>query len=286
MALTLGAAATGTVAWTIYRDVVIDPAFVAPPAAPAPRSAPLGPGPTVRGIRISADRVEVGQDIVLTADVEPSPLATSSLNFRWTSDFGTFVGDGPSVKWHVPAGAVATPADVFIKLDLVERYPDFEAAWPPATKERHVEGAAPAFRLNDSIAELTKMAHAFLVDYFGHSAVSPEACLVDYTDDCTGKADELADVIENRRKFIIDTAEATVDHIDFNPPRSYAEIVGPCKFTDHERATGLKGVTVGDCVLTAVYITNRWWLCESHLRGRHTELSYNLLPDLKKMLVR
>jgi hypothetical protein len=105
------------------------------------------------------------------------------------------------------------------------------------------------------------------VDRFANRAVSPEECLVDFTDDCQGKADELEDIRANRRDYVIHSGSYSVAKIEFHPTAdlpAWAEISGPCEFHDFDNEKQREHVAKGICSLTARYIKPRWWLCESH----------------------
>ncbi len=116
---------------------------------------------------------------------------------------------------------------VTIGLEVTDAYQDFDANGLPVPREHRVTATAPLLLVDDSRAELTKMGVDFLVKYFGHSDVSPKDCLVDFADDCRGKADELNDIIQNRSLFHILNADAHVDEIDFNPGMDHADITAP-----------------------------------------------------------
>ena len=49
-------------------------------------------------------------------------------------------------------------------------------------------------RVHDSAGEITRMVRTFLIDYFGNIKIGPDACLVDFSDNCAGKADERVDM--------------------------------------------------------------------------------------------
>jgi hypothetical protein len=128
--------------------------------------------------------------------------------------------------------------------------------------------------VNDSRAELTRLAHTFLVDRFGNSSVSPEVCVLDFSDNCRGKADELEDIEDSRRVWLVRSARANVTRIEFDPSKHTALITARCTFYDVERETGREHVTNADCMLTAVYERPRWWLCDSYTaNGSHRYLS-------------
>jgi hypothetical protein len=119
--------------------------------------------------------------------------------------------------------------------------------------------------VNDSVAEITKMSIRFLVDLFGDSNVSPEACMVDFSDTCKGKDDELSDIRDTRSQMVMRKAEAQVSKIEFHSSMNWAEITAPCTFHDTSRANGRLHYASSNCLLTAVYDKPRWYLCDSHI---------------------
>lgn len=220
--------------------------------------------PVIRSISVPPTKVEVDQDVPLGAIVDSPYTPVSQLTFTWLTKVGQITGTGATVTWRLPKGTAATPADVAVKLVVTERYAVVEGDGVAVPFENQASLDAPLFRVHDSTAELTRMALTFLVDYFGNSSVSPAACLVDFSDSCRGKQDELSDIQENRQDFVILSAAASVTSVTFNALRTFANILAPCTFRSREIATGHVGTVTGDCTLTGVYETGRWWLCDSH----------------------
>jgi hypothetical protein len=226
--------------------------------------------PVISAIAVDvSDRAEVNQDIDVTATVTDAETPVANLQFIWTANAGTFTGSGPSVKWRLPKGTAATPINVTISLEVVEHYADVNSKGDPITSTNDVKKSATPFPAHDSVAELSDMTIKFLVDYFGHSEVSPDACLVDFWDGCSGKDMEHSDIVNNRKMLTIQSAEAHVDSVTFEDDND-ADIVAPCTFKDTLISTGKSGVSEGDCVLTGVFESGRWWLCKSGFNGERT----------------
>ncbi|HEX5216980.1 MAG TPA: hypothetical protein VFV98_16070 [Vicinamibacterales bacterium] len=235
-----------------------------PPSTPDPPNQPVqNAAPVIQSITVAAaSRTEVDTDVDVSAAVQDAETAIANLTFNWTANAGTFTGTGAAVKWRLPAGST-TPVDVAIRLEVVERYASFSSTGAPITAENRVSrDAAASFRVHDSRAEISKITVRFLVDLFGNSAVSPEACLVDFWDGCGGKAAELGDIRVNRNLFVVLEASAQVQSITFRGPDD-ADVVATCRWRDRVIANGSTGVSQGPCLLTAVYRASRWWLCES-----------------------
>jgi hypothetical protein len=231
------------------------PSLVAPP--------PTTPAlPTIRAVRVPATRVEVDQDVDVTADVDDAGLQVDDLTYVWSANVGSFSGTGKSVRWRLAKGAAPTPQDVTITLTIVAQI------GPPDVKQDggSMTQTAPPFRVHDSVGELTAMGVKFLVTYFGDPNVSPAACVVDFSDTCPGKAAELADVANNRDKYVIQSAQAHLDSISF-PDQNDAVMFLPCQFRSILKADGKTYQATGSCILTGVYTQRRWWLCDSKFDG-------------------
>jgi len=242
-----------------------------PPAGAAlvSRPRPDNPGPVIQALNVSVDgreidRAEVEHDIILTATVQDSKTAVSRLVFNWSVPVGEIRGEGPRVAWHVPKGT-PTPVSGAAMLELVEQYPDFESGFLPAMKEHRSSAEGPTMYVNDSVAEITKMSIRFLVELFGDSSVSPEACLVDFSDTCKGKEEELNDIRQTRIEQVVRKAEAHVSKIEFRSSMNWAEIAAPCWFHETDKANGRFHYSDSTCRLTAVYDRPRWYLCDSHI---------------------
>jgi hypothetical protein len=244
------------------------------PSVPTPPPPPPPPvvnnAPVINAIRVSASRAEVEQDVEVTADVSDAETNPDQLTYEWTATAGTLSGTGRGVHWKLAKGAAQTPLDVTVTLVVIERYTVVQNS-VPATRENRVTQTSEPIRVHDSEAELTKMSLTFLIDYFGNSNVSPDACLVDFSDSCKGKSEELQDIEHNRQTFVLLSTQAKVSSIWISPDRMSAEVTASCVFHDKEIATGKEATTKGDCLLTAVYERNRWWLCSSNILNGSTQ---------------
>jgi len=233
-----------------------------PPPRPPPPPPVVNNAPVIKSITVAQSRVEVEQDVDVTAEVENTETNPDQLTYEWSATAGTFTGSGRTVRWRLPKGTTQTPLDVTITLTVIERYTEVVNS-VVVTRENRVTSAASPFRAHDSDAELRRISIEFLVYLFGNSAISPSACLVDFSDSCRGKQDELRDIEHNRNTFVILSAQATVASVSISADRMSADVIAPCVFRDREIANGHEGTSSGDCFLTAVYERNRWWLCSS-----------------------
>jgi hypothetical protein len=248
------------------------PAGPTPPPPPPPPPVVVNTAPVIRSIRVAASRVEVDQDVDVTAEVEDAETNPDQLTYEWTATAGTFTGSGRSVTWRLPKGATETPVNVTVSLVVVERYTEVANSLVLTRENRVTQSAAP-FRAHDSDAELRQISIEFLVYLFGNSSVTPPACLVDFSDSCQGKQAELQDIENNRRTFVILSAHATVASVSISGDRMSADVIAPCTFRDREIATGREATSTGDCYLTAVYERERWWLCSSSFLNGSRQVS-------------
>lgn len=247
-----------------------------PPTGPTPPTPPpANNAPVITGITVSLTRVEVGVDVTIAATVTDAETNVDQLTYVWTASVGTITGTGRTVTWRLAAGAATTPADVVVRLTVTEPYQALEGG-AIVTKTHTVEATAPSFRVHDSDAELRAMTLDFLRK-FADSSVSPEVAVNQFTDSCVGKRDELQDIIDNRKHFVVLGSEYRVASVTLNGDRTFADIVAPCYFRSRCTAAGAAAgkcafdgkidEVQGDCLLTAVYEQPRWWLCSSRFSG-------------------
>lgn len=266
--LTLAAVAAGLAACNGTMPPAPTPPATQQPPPPIVHA--VNTPPTIKSISVPVTRAEVDQDVTVTADVEDAETAVDQLQYAWSASAGAFTGAGRVVTWRLAKGSAATPVDVTMTLVVTERYQDVDDTGKPVTRENRVtKDSATPIRVNDSVAELSKIGVRFLVDYFGNSNVSPEACLVDFWDGCRGKQDELSDIQNNRATLTQLFADAHVSSITFNDSKTEAEMWVACTFRSRDKKTGVEGGVTGDCYLSAVYQQGRWWLCDSNFCHGH-----------------
>jgi hypothetical protein len=117
------------------------------------------------------------------------------------------------------------------------------------------------------------MAVAFL-NRFATSTIPPEACLVDFTSACRGRAEELSDIEANRAHFEIFGARIGTPAVVVNPDGMKANISIPCAFDSQalkcdtaDCTPGAFGTVAGTCTLTGVREPSGWKLCTSNFSG-------------------
>lgn len=241
-----------------------------PTPPPPPPPPPANAAPQIRSLTASAPRAEVDVPITLTAVVEDAETPVANLTYTWSADTGTFSGSGASVTW-VAGQDAATPADVVLTLTVTERYTS------GTSQAENKASGTTTVRLNNSPKELRELSLRFLGD-FANSRISPEQCVSEFSDTCSGKKAELEDIQDNRHDFEIIGSTLRHTSLSIAPSRTTATVHTFCAFTsrvitDSPREEsclngkcpkGSVGSVQGDCWTTNVYEKGRWWICESH----------------------
>jgi hypothetical protein len=253
------------------------------PATPSPNPGgggggqppPVNAAPQIKSITASSTSAEVGTPVAVTAVVEDAETPVTSLMYEWKADTGTFTGTGAVVTW-VAGQEAKTPADVVLTLTVTERYTSGST-----TFENKVTSTT-SVHLNNSPKELAELSLRFLGD-FATSSVSPEKCVSEFSDSCSGKKAELGDITDNRHDFLILASELRTLGVDIASSRTSATVHTFCSFTSRvitqsPQSEGCRndpgscpfngvGTAQGDCVTTSVYERGRWWLCTSHFKS-------------------
>jgi IPT/TIG domain len=250
--------------------------FLAPAAAT--NQPPAISGITTRGPRpgMPSRFADLDDTLTVTATVVDAETPTDQLKYEWAAESGAVSGTGRDVTWRAPAQA-PTPTEVRLSLTVVETYQTVNAQGLPVTAEHRVPGSV-TIRLHASAKEVRDLAVEFLVD-FSQQRLSPEQIVRGFTDTCRGKADELEDVRKNQRDFTI-----TSYSVEPNPPVEiafgtfcrYRDRFGdactyvPVRWQSTEKANGKPAMSVGSDQVNAVYVDNRWRLCDSDFIGTTT----------------
>ena len=249
------------------------------PVSQSPSTNPPSSGPSVNlapvidSISSSADRVEVDDEITVTAVVKDQETPIEQLKFDWSADAGSFSGDGAVVKWRAPKD-IKTPADYDLRLTVTETYGSPNSAG--VRPQNVTTGSLPAIRVHNSPKELGDLSIQFLTD-FAHSNVPASTCVRDFTDSCKGKSEERGDIEANRVHFDILNYSLNLKSVVVGSSAVSANMVVACSFTSRIKAcdagdkacvVGDVGTAKGDCILTGKYENRRWWLCDSHFIGK------------------
>jgi len=246
---------------------------------PVPKTPTVSSGPSVNlapvidSITLSSDRVEVDNEITLTANVTDAETPIDQLKFEWKAPAGTFTGDGATVKWRAPKD-IKTPADYTITLTVTEAY---GAPNGSGVRQQNVSSAtAPVVRVHNSNKELGDLSLQFLSD-FANSSIPASTCVRDFSYSCRGKTDERGDIESNRVHFDILSSSLTLRSVTVASNGLSANMTVACSFTsrikvcdsgDKSCVVGDVGTAHGDCILTGKYEDRRWWLCDSHFIGK------------------
>lgn len=248
------------------------------PATPSPKPGdgggnppPINTPPQIKSIAVSAARAEVATPVTVTATVEDQETPVANLTYAWTAEMGTFTGTGASVTWVAGPNAI-TPSDVTLTLTITERYPSGST-----TAENKVTSTT-SVHVNNSPKELAELSLRFLGD-FATSSVSPEKCVSEFSETCSGKKDEFKDITDNRHDFLILASDLRTTGVDVAGSGTSATVHTSCSFTSRvitrdPWSEGCKndpascpfngvGTAKGDCWTTNVYQNGRWWLCTS-----------------------
>ncbi len=249
---------------------------------PQPQPSPANTAPVIEGITLSATRLEVGAQATVVATVRDAETPAASLTYQWTAPAGAFTGQGASVSWKAPEG-ITTPQDYPLTLTVVEQY---GTSTPRA--EHRVSSTTDPIRVHNSPRELSDMTLAFL-GYFADNRVSAADAVRDFTDSCSGKAEERADVQRIRDHYDVLSSSFSVRGVNINAAGTQANISAACSFESRYTSCSpdLPGCVVGaidrprgECVFTARYESRRWWLCTSNFIP-----SSSLSPLMRSILV-
>jgi hypothetical protein len=233
---------------------------------PQPQPPPANTAPVIEGVTVSATRLEVGAQTMLTASVRDAETPVASLTYQWSASAGTFTGQGSNVTWNAPEG-ISTPQDYPLTLTVIEQY---GTSTPRA--EHRVASTTDPVRVHNSPRELTDLTMAFL-GYFADNRVSAADAVRDFADSCSGKAEERADVQRIRDYYQVLSSSFNVRSVSVNSAGTQANISASCSFESRYTACtpDLPGCVVGaldrprgECVFTAQYESRRWWLCTSN----------------------
>lgn len=235
------------------------------PTPPPPLQVGPATPPVVRSITVPPSRVEVEQAITITAIVEDAETPLSQLTYLWSANVGTIAGSGATATWRHIAG-IKKGADVVVTLTVVDTYDAIVNNQIVKQDFRVVSQAAP-FRVHDSVAEVKELARKFLIDLFGVSSVSPSDCLVDFSDVCAdwpeGKKIEFQQIVDHRRAYVVLSSQVLDQTVDWKS-MDFGSVHSVTSFRDQRIDTGFIGTTCGDFELTVIYVSGRWWLCQSY----------------------
>lgn len=265
------------------------------PTKPTPPPPPVvNTPPVVRSLTATPTRLEVRLSTcagttpcptrtTLAATVEDTETAAAQLTYEWSAagpggaGLGTFEGSGATVTWTAP-DTLAGPQTVDVRLTVVERYASRVGG--PIDSENRVSSTV-GVRVHDSVKEVGDLATTFLTEFSNSSLRDPQYLVRNFSDACPGKAAEANDIANNRQNYLIleyGLGRPAVT-VTFAPspcgtrarPEGHACAQLTCQWTARclpgaapgECTPGVIGKTSGNCVLSALYEREQWWLCDS-----------------------
>jgi hypothetical protein len=246
---------------------------------PANNPAPVVTRISARGSRPNAPEAfaDVDEVIAIKATVTDNETPPDQLVYEWSADAGEISGAGASVTWKAPRPAT-TPVTSTLSLVVVERY-----VTPDGSVHENRANRSVAIAVHDSVREVGDMTVLFLED-FSNTPTSPETVIRNFSSKCRGRADELADVRDNRKEFVIDAwhvgEPAVTIQFDavcgFRARPADACVAVPVRWESTAIKTGKKGVAEGIDHVTAIYDADRWYLCDSDFEAgsRTTALGF------------
>jgi hypothetical protein len=209
--------------------------------------------------------VDLSETATATATVTDAETAADKLTYEWSATSGTVTGTGPSVQWKPASAGAAT-----LTLVVIEKY------GPSNLLENRVTTTAKA-AVHDGQKESGDVTTLFLKE-FSDSTIPAATVVRNFSDSCAaGKADEVADISDNRARYKIlsNVIGAASVSLNFSGTCSYASkpgdacVIQPCEWTSQVLATGASEHVRGTCYLTTVFDAPKdaWKLCWSNFQG-------------------
>ena len=229
-----------------------------------PNTAPVIRSITAQGRRLRqpASYADYGETIQITLVVEDAETPASQLTYEWRACDGTFSGTGPQVEWTAPAIG-SLPSTCTIEVIVLDG--------------PHIQTRSVLVRVHNTMAEVGALALLFLEEFA--TSTIPAATTVrnfsELSDECRkGKADELEEVQNNRRDYVINshTYGAPAVTVNFGGICAFraqpadACIATPVVWRSTRLDTGAPELAQGVSHITSVYQDSRWWLCRSGYR--------------------
>jgi hypothetical protein len=249
-----------------------------PNPQPPPNNNPVISSITVQGSRANepANFADVSESIAIAANVRDDETPVSQLQFNWSAPIGVFSGTGAAVTWSSPppTQVTATPADVTLTLEVVERY------GPPSapTAFEHRVTATTTVSLHDSVREVSDMSRQFLLEFSDSSIRDVAFIMRNFEPGCYGTEQETDEVADNRMKWRIVNSSVGLPTVTVN-------FGGVCSFRSRpgdacsrtrvmwdsiRLSDGAHGPpAVGTDQIAAVYVRSKkaWRLCDSQFDG-------------------
>ena len=220
---------------------------------------------------------DLDEEITVAAAVSDTETPADELTYEWTSEVGTFLTNGSTVRWKAPHELPKTPVTYPLTLTITAQYKTTDDTGAVITKENKVTGSL-SVHVHNSYKETSDLAGTFLND-FADSNVSPESATRDFsTDLCSdGKNDEMNDIRNNRAAYtVISHSYSSPANISFyfGGICSFRSRAGDacvdlaCHWVSARKKDGFVETADGRCYLTEVYDKDdKWRLCWSDFRS-------------------
>jgi len=235
---------------------------------------------------------DTGETLTLTTAISDNETTPDRLKYTWTGP-GTFVTNGTTTSWTIPADYTPTPSQVTIRLTVTETFTEGAVT--------HTNVSAPAsyvLNVHNSQEEILKMGEDFLAR-FAQSSIPTNDVLHNFSttcDDGSGRAEEKSDVDRNRADLIEDFNAFKIQRrgpVTFVfggglcqlPDGRQQRRVDACSsfavhFEDIDKRTGVRGGSEGIDYISAVLENNQWRLCHSSYQstGRYPSFRHGSAP--------
>jgi hypothetical protein len=169
--------------------------------------------------REPAQFADLDEALSVAATVTDAETPASQLTFTWSADAGTFSGSGPNVTWTAPH-TFSTPGVINLKLTVIERFQGTGSGGQQFVGENQV-GRTIQVRQHNSSKEVGDLAVDFLTAFSQQK--DPFTVVGNYSTNCKGRADELADVQHNQVDF-------TITSWHLGTPDTQVPFAGLCSF--------------------------------------------------------
>jgi hypothetical protein len=227
------------------------------------------------GPREPTQFASLDESVTVTANVSDAETPVSQLTFQWSSDVGTFSGTGSRVTWTAPHTLSGTPANVTLKLTVLE------SVQAKGCSVNNVATGTTSVRVHDSLKEVNDLAVDFLVGF--SKQLDPAFVVRNFSDTCGGKADEQGDVQKDNDQNVINsyTIGAPQTSIVFigRGGCPFRAVFGdacaqvPVEWHSTRKSTGANEISKGTDQVTAILENDQWRLCASDFKGDPTQSS-------------
>ncbi|HEX2340791.1 MAG TPA: hypothetical protein VHI98_09955 [Vicinamibacterales bacterium] len=235
-------------------------------SAPTAPSGSTGPqaAPSITSVTIGRTQIEAGVIVDVETAVDYAGVPPDQLLYSWAvqPSGGTWIGDGPRVQWRAPT---TDPVPATYTFTVTVARP-----WVPNSVP--LVASSPALRVNDARREMIGNSESFLGD-FSSSSASPDFCVRNFADSCSGKRTALDEITAHRAtysvvsvKYQLDSYLRSVGWANCTAPEGWARcalLVYDVEWVRTRRADGVEERVRGTESLRGIYEGDRWWLCEA-----------------------